>query len=192
MKKLYSAFTVVVILIATSMMHAQANGTATHRSNSQVVEFILNLQEREVLAVANIMPEEKYSFVPKGEGFHGVRNFAEQLRHIAADNYLLGAGILGEKPPVDVGNGESGSNAVRTKAEIIAYVKNSFEYMHRASAAIDDNREVIPTPRISPWPEGTATRLGVAIEDCVHTWDHYGQLVEYLRMNGIVPPASRK
>jgi hypothetical protein len=64
--------------------------------------------------------------------------------------------------------------------------------MHRAAAAIDDANSPIPTPKISPWPEGTATRLGVAIEDCVHTWDHYGQLVEYLRMNGVVPPASRR
>ncbi len=192
MKKLYSMFTVVVILMATSFLAAQTNGTGTHRSNSQIVEFILDLQEREVLGVAAAMPAEKYPFVPTGKGFRGVRSFAEQLRHIAADNYLLGAGILGENPPVDVGSGESGSNTVRTKAEITAYVKNSFDYMHRASAAINDNREVIPTPRISPWPDGTATRLGIAVEDCVHTWDHYGQLVEYLRMNGIVPPASRK
>lgn len=51
--------------------------------------------------------------------------------------------------------------------------------MHRATAAIDDTKTPIPTPHISPWPEGTATRLGVAMEDCLHTWDHYGQLVEY-------------
>ena len=80
---------------------------------------------------------------------------------------------------------------MQTKPEIIAYVKDSFAYMHRAAAAIDDENRPIATPGISPWPEGTATRLGVAIEDCVHSWDHYGQLVEYLRMNSIVPPASR-
>jgi hypothetical protein len=79
----------------------------------------------------------------------------------------------------------------QTKTEIIAYLKNSFVYMHRAAAVIDDAKRPISTPGISPWPEGTATRLGVAIEDCVHSWDHYGQLLEYLRMNGIVPPASR-
>jgi hypothetical protein len=60
----------------------------------------------------------------------------------------------------------------------------------RAAAAIDEDKAAIPTPETSPWPDCTATRLGVAIEDCVHTWDHYGQLVEYLRMNAIVPPAS--
>jgi hypothetical protein len=78
------------------------------------------------------------------------------------------------------------------KPEILAYLKESFAYMRRAAALVDQANAVIPTPSISPWPKGTATRLGVAIEDCVHTWDHYGQLVEYLRMNGIVPPESRR
>jgi hypothetical protein len=65
------------------------------------------------------------------------------------------------------------------------------KFMHRAAASIDDANRPIQTPEISPWPDGTATRLGVAIEDCVHTWDHYGQLVEYLRMNSIIPPGSK-
>lgn len=121
-----------------------------------------------------------------------MRTFAEQLKHIAADNYLLGAAILGEKPVRDVGTNEGGASSVQTKAEIVAYLGDSFAYMHRAAAAIDDAKLPIPTPGISPWPKGTATRLGVAIEDCVHSWDHYGQLVEYLRMNGIVPPSSRR
>src|SRR5262249_56544583 len=95
-----------------------------------------------------------------------VRTIEEQLKHIDADNYLLGAGIHQEKPPADTGVGERGSAAVRSKTEIIAYVKASFAYIHRAAAAIDDANRPIPTPEISPWPSGTATRLGVAIEDC--------------------------
>jgi len=173
-------------------VHAQATEPSTGRSSSEVVDYILRIQERRVVEMAEVMPAGKYSFAPGGDGFQGVRTFAEQLRHIAADNYLLGAGMLGEKPPVDVGRGENGSDAVRTKSEIIDYLKESFVYMHKAVAAIDDENIPIPTPQISPWPKGTATRLGVALEDCVHTWDHYGQLVEYLRMNGIIPPESRK
>jgi len=84
------------------------------------------------------MPAEKYSYAPTRGEFSGVRTFAQQLKHIAADNYLLGAGILGEKPPVEVGAGEDGANAVRSKPEIIGYVKASFAYMHRAAASIDD------------------------------------------------------
>jgi len=162
------------------------------RTDTQIIDFILSFQEQRLIDIAEAMPAEKYSFAPTHGEFKNVRTFAEQLKHIAADNYLLAAGILGERPPVEVGAGESGSSDVRSKAEIVAYLKASFAYMHRAAAAIDDANSPIPTPKISPWPEGTATRLGVAIEDCVHTWDHYGQLVEYLRMNGVVPPASRR
>ena len=192
MKQVKWMFVSLAFFVFIAFAQAQAVDTATQRTDTQIIDFILNLQEKTIVDAAEVMPEEKYSFAPTQGEFKGVRTFAEQLKHIAADNYLLGAGILEEKPPADTGVGERGSAAVRSKAEIIAYVKASFAYMHRAAAAIDETNRPIPTPEISPWPPGTATRLGVAIEDCVHTWDHYGQLVEYLRMNGIVPPASRK
>ena len=191
MKKTY-VLALVFFLACVNFAQAQTSDAAPHRTNTQILDFILDFQEQRIVAVAEAMPADKYSFAPTCGEFKGVRTFGEQLKHIAVDNYLLGAGILGEKPPVAVEPGENGSKAVRSKAEIIAYVKASFAYMHRAAAAIDDAKTPIPTPEISPWPEGTATRLGVAIEDCLHTWDHYGQLVEYLRMNGIIPPASRK
>jgi hypothetical protein len=181
-----------VALQCVPSAHAQSTEPSTGRSSSEVVDYILSIQERRVVEMAGVMPAGRYSFAPGGKGFEGVRTFAEQLRHIAADNYLLGAGMLGEKPPVDTGSGEDGSASIRTKSEIIDYLKGSFSYMHRAVATIDDENIPIPTPGISPWPRGTATRLGLALEDCVHTWDHYGQLVEYLRMNGIIPPESRR
>jgi DinB superfamily len=192
MTKVTLMFASFLCLAAGCLAQAQTGGARAHRTNSQILDFIVAEQERRVVEVAEALPADKYSYAPSQGEFKGVRTFAEELRHIAADNYLLGAGILGEKPPVDTGRGESGSNAVRTKLEIIGYLKESFVYMHRAVASIDDENVPIPTPEISPWPAGMATRLGVAIEDCVHTYDHYGQLVEYLRMNGIVPPASRR
>ena len=182
---------VVDLLILAGMCAAQTSARPV-RTNTQIIDFILTLQEKHVVDVAEAMPADKYGFAPTAGEFRGVRTFGEQIRHVAADNYMLGAGILGENAPVDVGTNESGAASVRTKPEIIAYLKESFVYMHRAAAAIDDAKAAIPTPDISPWPQGTATRLGLAIEDCVHTWDHYGQLVEYLRMNSIIPPASRK
>ena len=184
---------VVVLLIALgSGCFAQKSSPEAHRSNTQIIDFILDFQEKRIVDIAEAMPAEKYGFAPSAGEFTGVRTFAEQLKHIAADNFLLGAGMIGEKPPRDVGVDERGAVSVQTRAEIIAYLRDSFAYMHRAAATIDDLKGPIPTPGISPWPDGTATRLGVAIEDCVHSWDHYGQLVEYLRMNGIVPPASRR
>jgi len=180
------------LLACIPTVQAQVTEPSAGRSSAQVVDFILDIQERRVVEMAEVMPAGKYAFAPSGDGFQSVRTFGGQLRHIAADNYLLGAGMLGENPPADVGTGENGSDNARTKSEIIDYVKASFTYMHRAVSSIDDENMPIPTPRISPWPKGTATRLGLALEDCVHTWDHYGQLVEYLRMNGIVPLESRK
>jgi hypothetical protein len=188
MKSLKCALTTILVLSLAPISHSQT----AHRTNAQIVEFILDIQQRRVLEMAEVMPAEKFSFVPAGEGFQGVRSFAEQLRHIAVDNYLLGAGMLGEKPPVDTGKGEDGPESVRTKPDVIDYVTGSFAYMRRAVHAIDDDNAPIPTPQLSPWPKGTATRLGLALEDCVHTWDHYGQLVEYFRMNGMIPPESRK
>ena len=154
MMLLFSVFT----LASTVSVHAQATEPTTGRSSGQVVDFILDIQERRLVEMAEVMPAGKYSFAPSGEGFKGVRTFAQQLRHIAADNYLLGAGILGEKPPVDVGRGEDGSDAVRTKSEIAAYLKASFTYMHRAVRSIDDENIPIPTPPISC----TAAALPVA------------------------------
>jgi len=193
MKFVTWVFTFLLLHTCWGSARAQNNVATAHRSNTQIIDFLLGLQEKTVVDVAEAMPEERYGFVPGGEfkgEFRGVRTFAAQLKHIAADNYMLGAAILGEKSPGDTGPEESGSSKVRTKAEIIAYLKASFAYMHRAAAAIDDANAPVATPDISPWPDGTATRLGLGIEDLVHTYDHYGQLVEYLRMSGIVPPAS--
>jgi hypothetical protein len=190
MKFVTWVFTFLLLHTCCGPLRAQNPAIPGHRTNTQIIDFLLDLQEKTVVDVAEAMPEDKYGFVPSSGEFKGVRTFAAQLKHIAADNYMLGAAILGEKTPGDVGPGESGSGKVRSKPEIIAYLKASFAYMRGAATAIDDANEPIPTPDISPWPAGTATRLGLAIEDCVHTYDHYGQLVEYLRMSGIVPPAS--
>jgi hypothetical protein len=182
---------VVVCLISVACLAGAQTRTAKHRTNAQIMEFIVSDQERKVVQMAEAMPAEKYSFTPSGASFEGVRSFGEQLKHIAADNYVFAAAILGEALPSHVDERENGPTSLQTKAEVLTYLKRSFVEMHRAAAHIDDRNEPIATPGISPWPAGTATRMGLAIEDCVHTWDHYGQLIEYLRMNGIVPPASR-
>src|SRR5436305_9805901 len=107
---------VIVLLLALAGRCLAQNSTAqVHRSNTQIIDFILNFQEKRLVDVAEAMPAKKYEFAPTAGEFKGVRTFGEQLKHIAADNYLLGAGILGEKPPVDSGMSERGSAAVKTK-----------------------------------------------------------------------------
>jgi uncharacterized damage-inducible protein DinB len=134
------------------------------------------------------MPDDKFGFAPTNGEFKGVRNYGEQIKHVAAVNYMFGAAILDEKVPVDVGD-ESGPASLKTKAEIMTYLKDSFAYVHKAILTINDKNLVEPLK--SPFGEGTVTRLSLATSVSAHASNHYGQMVEYLRMNSIVPPASR-
>jgi len=159
-----------------------------HRSVSQVLDrTVLNL-EHEFVPAAEAMPEDKFGFAPTNGEFKGVRTFAQQIKHVAAVNYELAAALLEEKPPVDIGD-ESGPASMTSKPEILKYLKDSFEYVHKAIATIND-KNLVGTVK-SPFGEGSVTRLGLATTVSSHGFDHYGQMVEYLRMNGIVPPASR-
>jgi hypothetical protein len=97
---------------------------------------------------------------------------------------------LGEEPPADAGD-ERGPESVRTKAEILAYVKGSFAHLNTAIAAIGLTNIPVNASPISPLKRGEVTRSALIVESLIHAFDHYGQMVEYLRMNGVVPPASR-
>jgi DinB family protein len=134
------------------------------------------------------MPEDKFSFAPTGGEFKSVRTFAMQAKHVAAVNYIVGASILGEKPPVELG-GENGPDSVKSKAEIVKFLKDSYEYAHKAVATISDGNAVATIK--NPFGDAPATRLGMATVFAWHGFDHYGQMVVYLRMNSVVPPASR-
>src|SRR5580698_1994904 len=158
------------------------------RTVTQLLDASVQNLEHEFVPAAEAMPEDKFSFAPANGEFKGVRTFAEQIKHVAAVNYELGAAILEEKPPVDV-NGESGPASVASKEDVLKYLKASFEYVHKAIATINA-KNLTETVR-SPFGEGWVSRLGLATSVSSHGFDHYGQMVEYLRMNGIVPPASR-
>jgi hypothetical protein len=133
------------------------------------------------------MPEEKYSFVPTAGEFTGARTFAQQVKHLAANNYRMAAYILAQTPTPDQ-EFETGPDAVRSKAQIMDYIKGSFAALHRAVAVVNEGNMVEPLAV----PARQNTRLQLAVDAVAHSYDHYGQMVEYLRMNGIVPPASRR
>ena len=175
------------LLLTCSGAVAQ-NAKTEHLSVAQALDRGVGGVEKEFVSAAEAMPENKYSFAPTNGEFKGVRNFAEQVKHVAAVNYMVGAAILQEKPPVDTG-GENGPDSVKSKAEIVKLLKDSFAYAHKAVGTINESNLVNSIK--SPFGEGTTTRLGMAVLIVGHCFDHYGQIVEYLRMNGIVPPASR-
>src|SRR5690242_5291321 len=102
---------------------------------------IISIGEKEFTGAAEAMPEDKYSFAPTNGEFKGVRTFAQQVKHVAAVNYVFGSAILGEKPPVDTG-GESGPDAIKTKADIMKFLNDSFAYLHKALSSITSANEL--------------------------------------------------
>ena len=189
-KMMPGIFSGLLLILGGSFVIAQTpQPTQQQRTVSETLDSWITNTENHVVPVAEAMPEEKYSFAPPiayGE-FKGVRTFAEQVKHLAANNYAMAAMIKGEAPTPEMAN-ESGPESVRSKTEIVNYLRGSFEALHKSMAIINLKNvvEQIKTP--SSWQK---TRLSVAEDAVAHSFDHYGQLVEYLRMNGIVPPDSR-
>lgn len=157
---------------------------------ASVVDREISSVEQQIFDVAEAMPEDKFSFSPeglniRGSDYKGVRSFAVQLKHVAASNYFIWSHLTGDKLPEDLNDG-NGPEGLKTKAGIIVFLKQSFALGHKAAATLTaDNLLQVP--------EGSkSTRLDLAEFGVPHAYDHCGQMVEYLRMNGIVPPASRK
>jgi uncharacterized damage-inducible protein DinB len=190
MKQLLSVGVCCLLLLTVAVAAAAqaAKPKDEHPSMVQVLDAAAGNMEREFVSAAEAMPEDKYGFAPTSGAFKGVRTFAQQVRHVAAVNYMLGAAILQEKPPVEIG-GESGPESISAKADIVKYLKASFEYAHKAIGTINEKNFLEPVK--SPFGEGSMTRLAMAGIVTSHGFDHYGQIVVYLRSNGIVPPASR-
>ena len=184
MNYVLACFVLCVINFAAIAHAADQPKTIAESLNRSV-----NGVEGEFVSAVEAMPEDKFSFVPTSGEFKGVRTFGQQVKHVAAVNYILGAGMLGEKPPVDTG-GEDGPGSIQTKADILKFLKDSYAYVHKGIATITEKNAVEPVK--SPFGEGMSTRLGMASITFGHSFDHYGQLVVYLRMNGIIPPASRQ
>ena len=107
-----------------------------------------------------------------------MRTFGEQVKYLAATNYILAAGALGEPPPADAGD-ETGPENLRMKADILENLKGSFRALHRAAAAINQGNAIVGDVQISPLI-GKATRLGYVRRRCC-TPTIYGQMVIYLR-----------
>ena len=154
------------------------------------LQVLAKLTEKVIVSAADAMPADKYGFAPTDGEFKGVRTFGQMVKRLSATNYILAAAALGEEPPADAGD-ELGPEAVRTKAEILNYLKGSFAYLDKAIEAIGQKTAPVRSSPISALKSAEATRLSLAVESRVHAFDHYGQMVEYLRMNGVVPPASR-
>jgi uncharacterized damage-inducible protein DinB len=163
--------------------------TARERANFRLL--LTGAVRRNIVEAAEAMPADKFGFAPTVGEFSNVRTFGAEIKHLAATNYILAAAALGESPPADAGD-EQGPDSVVTKTQHIAYLERSFDALAKAIDAIGDGRIPVHASPISPFQGGTATRLSLIAEALIHSYDHYGQMVVYLRMNGVIPPASRR
>ena len=172
-----------VVLVVTTFVRAQSPSPPCVGST---VGQWWKMLGRDLVGLAEAMPEDKFNFKPTTGEFKTVRTFGEQLKHAACANEAFMLEIEHKEPPADCENG--GPNPAKTKAEIVQYLRQSFA---RLDAAVDG---LTPANALEPAGGrygGQSTRLGLITLAVWHGADHYGQLVVYLRMNGIVPPASR-
>ena len=178
---------ILFVLCSSGLSLGQMAAPPPAKTPGDAINAVLTIANGEFVGAADAMPEDKYSFAPTAAGeFKGVRTFAQQVKHVAAVNYIFGATILNEKPPVDVG-GESGPDSVKSKAEIMQFLKDSFAYLHKAVTSINDKNALDEVSLFGM----KMSKLSVGTFSTAHPFDHYGQMVEYLRMNSIIPPASR-
>lgn len=192
--KLFVCLLAAVIGVSARNSAAETNSTKSQltagTNMSDALIFWIGNAEHEIVPAAEAMPEEKYGFAPTAGEFTGARSFAQQVKHLAANNYRMAARIRGQAATPDQ-EAETGPDDVKTKSQIVDYVKGSFVALKEAAATITAENALAPVFADRVGSSRQNTRIQFAIDAVGHSYDHYGQMVEYLRMNGIVPPASR-
>ncbi len=160
---------------------------AGQSSVAEIQDKLLSSAEKEVVALAEAMPADKYNFAPTQGAFTGVRTFSQQMSHIATVLYMFSSMLTGEKMSVSAGTSENGPQ-LDGKEAVVKYLKDGFAYSHKAIGTLTGTNftETVTMSR------GKISRGALAGECVSHTLDHYGQAVVYARMNDIIPPASRK
>ena len=179
-------------LLAASSLAVGQGVAAKTASPADAVNAQLSLIEGEMMGAVKAMPADKYSFAPSASVFvssqktvypSGIRTFAQQATHVAQANYFFFSGVSGMKPDADVGAIAKLTN----KDEIVAALAASFAFGHKAISTLTAANAFEVLKSNEP---GLQTRATLSTFAVAHGFDHYGQMVEYLRMNGIVPPAS--
>jgi uncharacterized damage-inducible protein DinB len=182
-----------ILILATLGQNAKGSAAAQSQAAQPTIASMVDRQltsiEKQIVDAAEAMPEDKFNFSPQslnipGSEYKGVRTFAQQVKHIAASNYAILVSLTGDKFPDDFMGGNGPEN-IKTKADVIKFLKDSFVFAHKAAATLTDQN------MLQPVGSRRSLRLSQAEFAYAHAFDHYGQMVEYLRMNGIVPPASR-
>ena len=179
----------VFILTTVACIGTTTAWAAEPVSVAKLYDGELKAVESELVPLAEAMPADKYDFRPSEGAFKDVRTFGQQVKHVATVLYMVTAASQGQKPPLDLGKGENGPDSIKTKAEIVQYLKDAFAFGHKMTNMLtaQSQMELVKTPFGGP----DQPRAGIANVAVWHSFDHYGQMVVYARMCGVVPPASR-
>ena len=165
------AFVVAVPTLAQEMMPGPGAGAlATMKAN---VTFVQNF----IVQAAEEVPEGEYAFKPTPE----VRSLGQIFAHVADANYLICSTALGEDNP-----SPGVEKNMTAKTDIVAALKAAFEYCDKAFSMADEDTGA----EVELFGQ-KQTRLSALLLDVTHNWEHYGNIVTYMRMKGHVPPSSR-
>ena len=181
----------MLVNVVISLLLFHKTVTAQHPvSLTPAVERHFNKAEDDIVKAAQAMPAEKYSFTPEnlnitGSEFKGVRSFAGQIMHLATDNILIWSAITGDPVRADITD-VNGPKTVTTKEAVIDYLKSSFAVGRKAIASLTDKNAM----DMIEFRGRKLARLDLAFYALTHDEDHYGQMVVYMRMCGIIPPPS--
>jgi len=174
------------LLAAATLAHAQAApakpAAGTLMTPAATYGKLLSALEKEFVDAVEAMPEDKFNFAPTTGEFKDVRSFAGQVKHVTGSSYYFFGGPGMTQDAIKAK--EDSVEKLTSKVDIVQAMKDSFQNAH---AFIDG---ITPENAYVTMANG-GTRAGMASFGIAHMMDHYGQLVVYLRMNGIVPPASR-
>jgi uncharacterized damage-inducible protein DinB len=183
-RKMKNTFMAVALAFLVSALpaHTQNQAPKPPESPSKVLLDDWNEIGRKLTAMAEDFPEDKYDFKPNP----AERSFAEQLLHAANANYFFINPILGRKVPT----GDPKRDQFKSKAEVAAFVKKSFA---DGAALIKEKGDAGMNELIlDPFSPNQQVRISdLAWGFIEHSGEHYGQLVVYYRVAGLVPPASR-
>lgn len=179
---LFAAVLVTVALPSAQAQPVARPAAAAPTTPGQIVDQLLSMVEGQMVPLAEAMPGDKYNFAPTNGNFKGVRTFAEQIQHVIGANYKLYSRAASIKPL-----GMPNVKELKTKQQLVQALKDSFAFAHQSIATLNNQNAM----QVVKPADGVSTRVGIMLFAMVHMNDHYGQMVEYLRMNGVVPPSSQ-
>ena len=189
--RLGRAFEVLLLLSAGAIAEGQTPSVTPLGPFAAAIDAEISSQETLFVDAAEAMPAEKFDFSPEalrvpGAALSGVRAFGMQVKHVAADNFAIWASVAGKPEPAG-SNAPNGPPDMKSRAEILKFLKDSYAYSHGAVRSLTRENAL----GLVDFRGRRVTRISQVVLALTHVSDHYGQMVEYLRLAGVVPPASR-